>query len=92
MVKIVTTGTVYLLIIQRMGLLKPIPKLIGMRTSTIDPVLIMFMMDNLSDVLLSDSDVIIKSSYMVRHFRGILLTLILLDLLFDSIFSLFPTE
>ena len=92
MVKTVTTGTVYLLIIQRMGLLKPIPKLIGMRTSTIDPVLIMFMMDNLSDVLLSDSDVIIKPSYMVRHFRGILLTLILLDLLFDSIFSLFPTE
>ena len=92
MVKTVTTGTVYLLIIQRMGLLKPIPKLIGMRTSTIDPVLIMFMMDNLSDVLLSDSDVIIKPCYMVRHFRGILLTLILLDLLFDSIFSLFPTE
>ena len=81
-----------------MGLLKPISKLIGifkytqMKTSTIDPVLIMFMMDNLSDVLLSDSDVIIKSSYMVRHIRGILLTLILLDLLFDSIFSLFPTE
>ena len=50
------------------------------------------LMDNLSDVLLSDSDVIIFKSYCIRHIKWILLTLILLDLLFDSIFSLFPTE